>query len=328
MNPFNLRGITVIIGLMNGFDRPLFKRLAHNDTGSAAGHQGGIVITKDLDRYFPQLSGVVTIFAPTVDTRVKAALFVGSVQVGLVETRYQYQTWGAARSPERRLTGNLGLIRNLASADDFLLIERSLSDPESYRLTLHKAGTPEFAALLAKVGVRRWGPVNPADQPVAETEIIEAVEQQTQRELDPLALFDSGAAFVESRTKRVARSQAFKRRLLPLYDFSCAACGQGYAGEEGNWEAEAAHIVPRGLKGADDSRNGLALCRSHHWAFDQGLFGILPTRRIVLRPAAAAEPRNAHLKPLAGLPIRSAAEPALVPSLNALDWHLKNVVRL
>jgi putative restriction endonuclease len=42
------------------FDAPLFNVLAHNDTGQAVGHQGGIVIPKDLDPYFPQLSRVRT----------------------------------------------------------------------------------------------------------------------------------------------------------------------------------------------------------------------------------------------------------------------------
>jgi putative restriction endonuclease len=37
------------------FDRPMFKRLAPNDTGAAPGHQGGIVIPKDLGPYFPDL---------------------------------------------------------------------------------------------------------------------------------------------------------------------------------------------------------------------------------------------------------------------------------
>ena len=38
------------------FDRPLFKKLAHNDTGMAAGHQAGVVIPTAMDRFFPQLS--------------------------------------------------------------------------------------------------------------------------------------------------------------------------------------------------------------------------------------------------------------------------------
>jgi putative restriction endonuclease len=313
---------------MHDFDRPLFKRLAHNDTGSAAGHQGGIVIPKDMDRYFPQLSRAATAGYPTVDKQIRAVLFVGNIQVGLIETRYQYQTWGGARSPERRLTGSLGPLRNAAAAEDFLLIERSLSDPEFYRLTLHKSGTAAYAALVAKTTGRRWGPVDIRDVPVPETEIEVSMTEQEAHETAPLDLFDNTAALQETRTKRIARSQAFSRRVLPIYEFRCAVCGHAHAADNGSTEAEAAHIVPRGLKGADDARNGMALCRSHHWAFDRGLFGVRPDRRIVLRPAAAAELRNAHLLPLAGSPIREPTVAGLRPAANALAWHLSNVVGL
>lgn len=312
---------------MHDFDRPLFKRLAHNDTGAAAGHQGGVVIPKDMDRYFPQLSGAVTFANPTIDKHIRAALFVGSLQVGLVETRYQYQTWGGARSPERRLTGELGPLRNVAAADDFMIIERSLSDPDFYRLTLHRAGTAAFAALVAKVGARRWGPVDIRDIPVPETDIVASLAEQQTHEAAPLNLFDNTAALQETRTKRIARSQAFSRRLLPLYEHRCAVCGSAHGAANGTTEAEAAHIVPRGLKGADDARNGLALCRSHHWAFDRGLFGIRPNRRVVVRPAAAADARNSHLVPYDGQLIRNPANAALQPALNALAWHLANIVK-
>ncbi|WP_336365266.1 HNH endonuclease [Halalkalicoccus salilacus] len=39
---------------------------------------------------------------------------------------------------------------------------------------------------------------------------------------------------------------------------------------EGTPEVEAAHIYPRSENGRDDVRNGIALCRLHHWAFDTG----------------------------------------------------------
>jgi putative restriction endonuclease len=313
---------------MHAFDRPLFKRLAPNDTASAAGHQGGVVIPKEMDPYFPQLIGTVSAAIPTVDKTVRAALFVGDLQVGLVDTRYQYQTWGGVRSPERRLTGNLGAIRLPATGGDYLLIERSLSSPDSYRLTLHKAGTPGHSAIAAKAAGRKWGPLDPADAPVSETAIITFETEQEQRELNPFSLFDNAADLVETRTTRVARSAAFKRRLLPLYDFRCAVCGLAHADANGIWEAEAAHIVPRSLKGSDDARNGLALCRSHHWAFDRGLFGIKPNRQIVLRPAAAADGRNSHLLPFSGQPVKQPSNPALNPAPDALAWHLVNVVRL
>src|SRR5271166_614130 len=93
---------------MHDFDRPLFKRLPRNDSGEAKGNQSGFLVPKEMDKYFPQLSTAVTAANPTVDSKIRAALFVGSKQVDLVETRYQYQTRGATRTPERRITLNLG----------------------------------------------------------------------------------------------------------------------------------------------------------------------------------------------------------------------------
>ncbi len=130
--------------------------------------------------------------------------------------------------------------------------------------------------------------------------------------------------WLKSRIKRIARSQAFARRILPLYDFRCVVCGQAHGDGKSVGGGSRAHR-PRGLKGADDARNGLALCRSHHWAFDRGLFGVKPDRSIIIRPKTAADPRNAHLLPFDGKPIASPSDPALLPALDALAWHLKNV---
>lgn len=313
---------------MHNFDRPLFKMLANNDTGNAKGHQGGVVIPATMDQYFPQLGGQVSAANPTIDREITAALFVETTQVGLVKTRYQYQTWGGTRSPERRLTGNLGTLRNVAHEDDFLLIERSLSDRDFYRLTLHRSGSQLYAALLKQAAGRRWGPLDVSDIPVSETQILSSLSAQQARENDPFNLFDNAAALVENRRTSVARSQAFARRVIPLYESRCAVCGFSHRDTKGRFEAEAAHIVPRGLKGADDARNGLALCRSHHWAFDRGLFGITTARHVVVPPAIAAEPANAPLLTYNGHPVREPTVAALRPADEALEWHLHEIVGL
>jgi hypothetical protein len=120
------------------FDTPVFKQLAHNDSGEAKGHQGGIVIPKDLDPYFPQLSGKISPSNPTIDENIRAILVVGSKVVATVSTRYQFQSWSGARPPERRITGNLGPLRDMSAADDILLVERNLTDRSVYRMTLLK----------------------------------------------------------------------------------------------------------------------------------------------------------------------------------------------
>ncbi|MEI2276692.1 HNH endonuclease [Paenarthrobacter ilicis] len=48
------------------------------------------------------------------------------------------------------------------------------------------------------------------------------------------------------------------------YGYQCAVCGLNV-----NGLLQAAHLVPKRLKGSDDSRNGLPLCANHHLAFDR-----------------------------------------------------------
>ena len=313
---------------MMDFDRPLFKLLAPNDTAAAVGHQGGILIPSAMDRYFPQLGATISPAHPAAYEPIRAALFIGSLQVGLVSTRYQYQTWGGTRAPERRITGNLGPLRQHAGKDDLFLIERSLSEPDFYRLTLHRVGTPLYNVLIPRTGGRRWGPLDLRDTPVSETAIAEQLVAQEARETGPFELFDGDAVLVETRSTSLARSKAFSKRLLPMYQHRCAVCGRAHRSQHGHFETEAAHIVPRGLKGAADARNGLALCRSHHWAFDKGLFGILPSRHVVVHPLAGAEPDNAHLLAFNGVAVQNPSLLALQPAAEALAWHLQEIVKI
>ncbi|MFZ4682811.1 MAG: restriction endonuclease, partial [Terrimicrobiaceae bacterium] len=80
------------------WDAPFFKKLAHNDTGQASGHQGGVVVPKDLRVYFPALDeGQASAIAPTVDRYLIAEMFIPGQMVGSDIVRYQFQTWGGTR---------------------------------------------------------------------------------------------------------------------------------------------------------------------------------------------------------------------------------------
>jgi putative restriction endonuclease len=308
------------------FDRPLFKRLAHNDTGQAVGHQAGVLIPAAMDSYFPQLGATASAANPAPSLDITADLFDGAAYLGQVTTRYQYQTWGGTRSPERRITGNLTSLRDLAQAHDVLVIERGISDPNRYRLTLIRQGTSAFATLSTRLGNRRFGPVETFDPPSSELETEQALAQITAQEQQPFEPFEASANVVESKTKKVARSRAFQVRLLELYGPKCAVCGGGLSHPKGTIEVEAAHIVPRGLKGADDPRNGLMLCRQHHWAFDYGLFGLDNQHRVIVPTAALALPTNGVLAQYRGKQIRLPQPADLRPSAVSLSWHRTNVL--
>lgn len=71
-------------------------------------------------------------------------------------------------------------------------------------------------------------------------------------------------------SKRRARDAAFSGLVREAYENRCAVCGSHRMSPTGNPEVEAAHIYPKSEGGADDVRNGIALCKLHHWAFDSG----------------------------------------------------------
>lgn len=306
------------------YDRPLFKVLAHNDTGQAVGHQAGFVIPKDLESYFPQLSQNVTPLSPAPSVDITASLFEGGTYLGDVSARYQYQTWGGTRSPERRLTNNLSELRNLAQRDDILLIQRGLLDQSHYRLTLIRSTNPDYGPTLESLAGKRWGPFYPKNPPVKETAILSALTDQTQLESQPFTAFENQAPTVELRTKRIARSKAFQRRLVALYGSQCVICSQALARPDGRTEVEAAHIVPRSVKGSDDSRNGILLCRAHHWAFDNGLIAICDNLTVVVHQSTLAIEANAGLASIAGIALKAPSDPLMAPHLDAIRWHRKH----
>lgn len=138
---------------------PFFKVLAKNDTREGKGHQAGVVIPKSLRAYFPTLTGTTSSLQPTIDQRVNADLYEGERFLSVVNTRYQYQSWNDTRSPEARLTDQLGPIHSIAQGGDVLVMQRSILKTNHFRLVLVKKSSPYFASLKSTIGSRRWGPL-------------------------------------------------------------------------------------------------------------------------------------------------------------------------
>jgi putative restriction endonuclease len=89
----------------------------------------------------------------------------------------------------------------------------------------------------------------------------------------PPALKVPGGREREGTTRRV-RYQAFSDLVKRAYAERCAICGEGRKDAQARPEVQAAHIYPVEKEGPDDVRNGMALCRLHHWAFDGALLGV------------------------------------------------------
>lgn len=304
------------------FEAPIFKRLPKNDTGQAVGHQAGFVVPRALGEYFPDLPEA-TPLAPAPSTAIRAILVSDGISRGTVDTIYQHQTWGGTRSPERRVTANLRPLLASARKGDILLIERNLEDDFLYRFTLVRGGTAEFQKVDELTGGKDWGVLQGSNPPATNGQI-----KLQEMALDMLAdqPFQPFEADAPTQTvKRVARSRAFRSLVRSAYQDRCAMCGGGLVNALGKSEVEAAHIIGRGSRGADDVRNGLALCRAHHWAFDQGMICVDPDRKILVKPSCLIVVSNAPLHLINGQPLSSPTEGRFSADDGALGWHRKRV---
>ncbi len=75
---------------------------------------------------------------------------------------------------------------------------------------------------------------------------------------------------------RGAESARFRRAVREAYRSTCFVCGLCLPplGSHSNPGVDAAHILPWAQFDLDHVRNGVCLCKLHHWAFDEGLIEI------------------------------------------------------
>jgi putative restriction endonuclease len=126
------------------------------------------------------------------------------------------------------------------------------------------------------------------------------------------------AVYQVSRQKRDA---AFGDIVLENYGFTCAVTGQRFHSPN-HIEAEGAHIIAKDVRGTDDPRNGIALSKSIHWAFDRGIFTISDQFEVVVNPKArAANIANFPLLEMDRRPIQLPKDEYYRPHLEALAWH-------
>jgi len=105
----------------------------------------------------------------------------------------------------------------------------------------------------------------------------------------------------------------FRFKVIKRYGPSCGVCSMDLLPV-----LDAAHLKPKELNGSDDPRNGLVLCATHHRAFENGLFGIIPnTFRLIFRKEGPSK-EDLHIE-------NTSIEHLLKkPHVEALNWAHKN----
>jgi putative restriction endonuclease len=124
------------------------------------------------------------------------------------------------------------------------------------------------------------------------------------------------------------RDAAFRRTILDLYDFRCAACGIRVLIDHYLSLTEAAHLIPFSVSRNDKPSNGIALCRNHHWAMDHHLIAPCPDKTNRAGIWQVKESRlddrvegQRELLGLGGKPVIEPREAKFFPAPEGLRWR-------
>lgn len=124
--------------------------------------------------------------------------------------------------------------------------------------------------------------------------------------------------------KAAVRDQGFRRIVVSTYDHRCALCGVRIITAEGHTVVDAAHIIPWSRSRNDDLRNGMALCKLCHWAFDEGMLGVSESYDVITSRQIAANPNvPGFLLTLSGRSIIPPPNRDLWPAQQYLAEHRK-----
>ena len=148
--------------------------------------------------------------------------------------------------------------------------------------------------------------------------LLEQREQQT-----------IGETLEEEETYRpAARDQGFRRAVVTAYAHRCALCGVRVRTLDGHTVVDAAHIVPWSVGRDDRAANGVALCRTCHWTFDEGLLGVSLAYQILASSQLGfASNLPGYLADLVGRSMVRPTKRAYWPDPESLRWHHEHVFR-
>jgi len=135
---------------------------------------------------------------------------------------------------------------------------------------------------------------------------------------DSQSLFQDKTEYTENR--RRVRASVFRREVKRQYENTCVVCGRSRYTPEGKPEVEAAHIIPKSESGADKIRNGIALCKLHHWAFDSGWISLSDDYTVLLNDWTEQNPPDA-VASFEGTEIKLPLDADKVPHPKALQAH-------
>lgn len=161
---------------------------------------------------------------------------------------------------------------------------------------------------------------------LTEGQQVKEYRQELLRQVENAFSLQKPIESVQAETS--VRKAGFRQAIMGMYDYTCVACWLRIVTIDGESVTEAAHIVPFSISGNDDVRNGISLCKLHHWAFDKGLISFSKTYKTIVSTLMSERgPTALLLSELTDKPILLPEHNRLYPAQDALTWHREEVFR-
>ena len=192
----------------------------------------------------------------------------------------------------------------------------------------HLTGSGRWAELLK---MRRPPPPWPALRGGAEAHRSSAARTDRPCSTGPAVLPEAATRKRRSAAGRrqPVREQAFRRVVLRACDYRCAACGLRVILDD-MYLVEAAHLVPWTISRDDDPRNGIALCKNHHWDMDRYVIAPSPQPERTWKVSSVLDDRIEGQRDLLNLHGRSILLPReerFHPLDEGLAWRMGRLLR-
>ena len=136
-----------------------------------------------------------------------------------------------------------------------------------------------------------------------------------------------GTPLVVEEAVQQGREARVRLRVVAAYNYTCVLTGYRLNTVRGVTVVDAAHIHRFADSRNNDLRNGLALSKTAHWLFDQGLWSLTDDCRVLVADGMFDEsgPSAFLLRGHAGQKILSPADSRLSPDPSYIRWHRKEV---
>lgn len=227
------------------------------------------------------------------------------------------------RPGKKTLVEGSAQIRSVNQLQEFVIGAKL--DEELYQLLLDNKSREQLRAVVIETyfapdvrpGLMEQGVINLEAYSYSENLLEQARKQK-----------DAELLSVDQTPRPASRDQGFRRAIVTAYDHRCAICGVKMMTSDGHTAVDAAHIKPWSISFNDNPRNGIALCKLCHWAFDEGMISVSAKFIVMTSPQLNANHNiPGHVITFASRKIIGPEERNLWPDLEALNWHRQNVFR-